>query len=319
MWLNKSKVWKSGASALLAMTLLVGCGQGDAVEENVVATYEGGEVTQSEYDRYVSMNSFLNPMYGEYYKQPELMESNVKQLIAQEILSSRAGVGDEQKEKAKESYEQLKASFSQALGSDEEFNKRMKEAQVTEEQVIEYFAQLGAVEKYFRDKLTEEATQAEYELNKINYTKATVSHILIGIESRSKEEALKLANEVKQKLDAGGDFAALAKEFSEDPGSKDQGGTYADADVSGWVPEFKDAALTLPINEVSEPVETQFGYHVMKVSERTVPDLDAIREQVELSVMEKSFTEFMEKELPELIQEIHLTEEAKKAKEAEQK
>jgi foldase protein PrsA len=317
---NKRKAWKVGASALLALTLLAGCGKGEgAGTEKIVALYDGGEVTQTEYDSYVSVNSFLNPMYGEYYKEPGMMENNVKQLVAQEILSSRAEVGDEQTEKAKESYSQLKASFTEALGSDEEFVKRMEEAKVTEEQVIVYFAQLGAVEKYFRDKLSEEAVQSEYEQNKGSFTKATVSHILIKTDTRTKEEALKLATDIKKKLDAGEDFAKLAKQHSEDPGSKDNGGTYENADVSGWVPEFKDAALTLTLNTISEPVETQFGYHIMKVTERTVPELTAIREQVELEVMQRDFTAFMETELPELIKEIKLTEEAKKAKEEQQK
>ncbi len=85
---------------------------------------------------------------------------------------------------------------------------------------------------------------------------------------RTDEETLALANTIRQRIVDGEDFAALAAEFSEDPGSAVNGGDL------GWFPkgmmvaEFEDAAFSLPIGEVSEPIQTQFGYHLIQVTER---------------------------------------------------
>lgn len=85
---------------------------------------------------------------------------------------------------------------------------------------------------------------------------------------RTDEETLALATEIRQRIVDGEDFAVLAAEFSEDPGSAVNGGDL------GWFPkgmmvaEFEDAAFSLPIGEVSEPIQTQFGYHLIQVVER---------------------------------------------------
>jgi parvulin-like peptidyl-prolyl isomerase len=88
-------------------------------------------------------------------------------------------------------------------------------------------------------------------------------------EPRDDAQALALITEIRQRIDAGEDFAALAKQYSDDPGSKEQGGELGwFARDMGLVKEFEDAAFQLQAGEISQPVKTQFGYHLIKVLER---------------------------------------------------
>lgn len=98
------------------------------------------------------------------------------------------------------------------------------------------------------------------------------SHVLIKVEPDATEAeraaAKKKAEEVLDKAKAGEDFAALAKAYSDDPGSKDTGGEYTFG-RGKMVKPFEEAAFALDPNEVSDLVETQFGYHIIKLSEKT--------------------------------------------------
>jgi parvulin-like peptidyl-prolyl isomerase len=86
---------------------------------------------------------------------------------------------------------------------------------------------------------------------------------------RDDAQALARITEVQQKVAAGGDFAALAAEYSDDPGSAAQGGDLGwFARDQGLVKEFEDAAFALQAGQLSQPVKTQFGYHLIKVLER---------------------------------------------------
>lgn len=86
---------------------------------------------------------------------------------------------------------------------------------------------------------------------------------------RTEEEALALAQDIKKRLDAGEDFKALAVQYSDDSGSKATGGELGwYARGQGFVQEFEDAAFALQPGQISEPVKTQFGYHIIRVEER---------------------------------------------------
>jgi len=114
------------------------------------------------------------------------------------------------------------------------------------------------------------------------------SHILIrvpeGGDAKAKEEARARAADVLKQVKAGGDFAALAKEHSQDPGSGAKGGDLGFFERGQMVGPFEEAAFSLAAGQSSELVETQFGFHVIKVVEkqaaRTIP-LDEVRTQVE--------------------------------------
>jgi len=100
---------------------------------------------------------------------------------------------------------------------------------------------------------------------------ATVRHILLSTRDKSESEKTQIREEMVkllQKVKTGADFAELAKQHSQDPGSAAQGGLIANFGRGAMVPEFEDAAFSIQPGEISDIVETQYGYHIIKVIER---------------------------------------------------
>ncbi|TFH10391.1 MAG: tetratricopeptide repeat protein [Candidatus Atribacteria bacterium] len=101
------------------------------------------------------------------------------------------------------------------------------------------------------------------------------SHILVADEST--------AQDLYEQLQAGADFAELAREYSNDAGTKDSGGDVSWFERGMMVTEFEDAAFALGIGEISSPVLTSYGYHIIKLTDRTaasVPSLEDIKDTV---------------------------------------
>ncbi len=122
--------------------------------------------------------------------------------------------------------------------------------------------------------VTDAAVKEFYEGNPENFNvpeQATARHILIqvpaGATDAVRTEKKAKAEDVRKQLVAGGDFAALAKQHSEDPGSKDKGGEYT-FPRGQMVKAFEDAAFTQKLDEIGPLVETQFGYHIIQAIKR---------------------------------------------------
>lgn len=124
------------------------------------------------------------------------------------------------------------------------------------------------------EPLTDQDVQAAYEERRNEFEQVSASHILVETEAE--------AREVVQRLRAGEDFAALATELSQDPGSAQAGGSLGLAPRGSFVPEFEAAIWDGPadVGQVLGPVETQFGFHVIRVDEYQVTPEDEALQQV---------------------------------------
>jgi peptidyl-prolyl cis-trans isomerase D len=93
-----------------------------------------------------------------------------------------------------------------------------------------------------------------------------VSHILLSVTDPKDDAAVKAKAEgILKRAQAGEDFAKLAKDFSQDPGSAAQGGDLGWSERKVWVPPFADAAYSMKVDEIRGPVKTKFGYHILKL------------------------------------------------------
>jgi parvulin-like peptidyl-prolyl isomerase len=152
---------------------------------------------------------------------------------------------------------------------------------------------------------TELDLRSYYDTHKSEFEEAKGMHILIRYKGSSvplkpnekdltPEEALAKAQDLRKQILAGGDFAALAKAESDDGGSAAKGGELGTFKHGQMVGPFDQAAFSLPVGEVSEPVKTQFGYHIIKITSRTDKTFEEAKPQIEKDLKPKMAKEALE-------------------------
>lgn len=196
-----------------------------------IATSKAGNISQKDFD------NKLKESHG---------KAVLQQVMLEKILLDKYKVSDDEAKKKvdemkKEMGEGFKSALTQNGIKDENALKDTIKPQV-------------AIEKAVKESITEK------EIKNLYKPKLKASHILV------KDE--KLAKEIKEKLNNGEDFAALAKQYSTDPGSKEQGGELPEFGPGQMKPEFEEAAYKLDVGKISEPVKTSFGYHIIKLIEK---------------------------------------------------
>ncbi|XOZ32973.1 peptidylprolyl isomerase [Halomonadaceae bacterium KBTZ08] len=95
-----------------------------------------------------------------------------------------------------------------------------------------------------------------------------VSHILVNTQNRSASEAESLIRDIQSQLSNGADFAALAQEYSDDPGTVSDGGELGWVGPGEMVPAFEDTMMNTPVGETSDPFRSRFGWHILKVEDK---------------------------------------------------
>ena len=157
------------------------------------------------------------------------------------------------------------------VGGEDIFNSFPKDYQDT---LVRRSAQVTVLSFALLDQgAPDEAARAYYEAHKDDFAQVCASHILV----KTREEA----DRAKARIDGGEDFGAVAKEMSTDTGSKDQGGQLGCFGRDNQlVPEFTTAMFSQPVGQVGAPVQSQFGYHLIKVTSHEVPPYERVAGQV---------------------------------------
>jgi foldase protein PrsA len=171
-----------------------------------------------------------------------------------------------------------------------------------QEQVVEQRALILYVERLFREEIGEDP-EAFYDENPDAFVEICVSHVLVGLQGgRTPAEAQAEARALQERIESGEDFATVAAEESEDPGSAQQGGDLGCGSRSSlqFDPTFEAAAFALDEGEVSDPVATQFGSHLITVTDRAVPDFDDVEASID-SVMRATLDERINRYLVDTI------------------
>ena len=137
--------------------------------------------------------------------------------------------------------------------------------------------------------------------------KASVRHILLLTQDKSEKEKAAIRRKMEgilRRAKRGEDFAILANTYTEDPGSKDNGGLYENFGRGEMVKPFEDAAFSVPVGEISDIVETRYGYHILKVVDRhgETKSLEEIKPQIEQQIVDRKKTQ----RIQELISELKL-------------
>ncbi|CAM4517619.1 foldase protein PrsA [Paenibacillus endophyticus] len=327
---SRKLAWRKSALLIVAVLLVMtmaACG----AKETEVATYKGGNVTDKEFNKYLDVFTVIQPTYAQLIEIPQFKEQLLQQYISYKILGSQASE-ESVKTAETEVAEQMK-QFKEQLKTNTELKAALDEKKLKNKDMENYLLLTSKVVAHMNSQVTDEQMKSEYETNLVNYATVSVRHILVATkttdqttqeekELRTAEEALARAKEVKQKLDAGGDWTALAKEYSDDPGSKEKGGLYEDQKNGNWVEEFKQASFKQEIGVVGEPVETEFGYHVILVEKRDTPAYDkvtdATKEEVKSAVAYTLMNKYMTDELPkqEIVSKLPKAEEETPASDA---
>ncbi len=198
------------------------------------------------------------------------------------------------------------AEMARRQGFDKEKNMRKQIQILSDEHLAKGYVQKNVIAKV---KVTDKDVEEYYKNHPKEFEKpetVKVRHILLGFKGDptddQKKELRKQAEDVLKKAKGGEDFAKLAAEYSDDPGSKTKGGELGYFPRGNMVPEFENAAFNLKQGEISDVIETPYGYHILKVEDKKaaeMPAFDSIKDQVKVKATQaaeqKRVNDFIEK------------------------
>ncbi len=228
-------------------------------EDEILAVVNGEIITINNYNKKLKR---LSNYERARYRGAEGHQDFLKTIILQRIMV----------QKAKE----------MGLDKDKEAQKKIKELvqEVKERVLIESLIKAEILDKV---EVTDEEAKKYYDENKTEFEekeKAQARHILVATE----EEAL----EIRKQLDEGTDFAELATEKSTDKHTGQKGGDLGYFERGRMIAEFEEVCFNLEIGEISDPVKTQFGYHIIKLEDKkeaTMKELYEVSEEIKTKLL----------------------------------
>jgi peptidyl-prolyl cis-trans isomerase C len=256
----------------------------DLFPDSVIAKGKNVEVKRSQLDdevmhlkaRAAAQGTKINPEQMSMYEQGLLED-----LIRLQILRAKA-TADEKAAAKKMADKKMEEAITQ-LGSPEALDRQLKAVDLSRQDLLSKWTDAATAENVLKRELNINVTDGDvkkfYDENPSKFEQPEMvraSHILLmTIDPKTKAELSKEVKEAKHKqmedilkrVRSGEDFAKLAREYSEDPGSKDNGGEYR-FPRGQMVAEFEAAAFSLNTNQVSDIITTQYGYHIIKLSEK---------------------------------------------------
>lgn len=251
------------------------------VKQNYIARVNGVEIAQADFDqqfnlikkRYSSMGMPLNDE-----KLKEFKKNILDGLIEQELLLQKS-----QAQGIKVTPEEIQTeldNFKKQFKDQSDFEKKISEMNYTEDMVKNQIKRTKTIRKLIDEKvlptitISDESLKSYYDSHPKEFKvpeRVRASHILVKVDVKAtdveKADARKKIEAIKSKLDNGEDFAKLASEDSDCPSSK-KGGNLGFFSRGQMVKPFEDAAFSLKPGEVSDIVETRFGYHIIKLAEK---------------------------------------------------
>ena len=285
---------------------------------DVAAVVNGVPISNSEFSQALKNTAMRMGMGAE--NSPNLIAQIgprlLDQLITGEILYQQA-VKDgytASKESVDKAFSDLAARYSEP----EAFTKEMGDRGYTEESLKQNITRQLTIQDYLEKTIaskvsvTEKDAREVYDQNPQMFSQQAqvrASHILINSVAadpqEKKDEAMKLAREIAVKAKKpGADFAALARQYSQCPSSA-QGGDLGTFGPGKMVKPFEEAAFSMKVNETSDPVLTQFGYHIIKVTEKkdgAVMPFAEVKEELQQNLQNQKVNSAINDRIKELTQ-----------------
>lgn len=223
-------------------------------------------------------------------------ESVAINLIDEYILNKEYKTTDEMKKSAESTIENYKNTYGDSYQSFLEYNGISDDKEL-KDLLIKNSKLTSVTEDYIKDNLTEKEMKKYYDEKIVGDVEA--KHILISYEEddsltdeeneTKKKEAKEKAEEIIKKLKNGEDFSSLAKEYSDDEGTKENGGDLGYFNTGDMVEAFEKAAYALDVNEyTTTPVETEYGYHIiMKTGQKDKPSYKKSKDTIKEKLIEE--------------------------------